>query len=474
MGACMRAFDWSSTPLGPSSSWPQSLRTAAEIMLRSPVPIVVLWGKDGVMLYNDAYSQFAAGRHPEIFGSKVREGWPEVADFNDNVMRVVLGGGTLAYRDQPLTLFRSGVPERVWMNLDYSPIPDESGQPGGVIAIVVETTQRVLAEQRVSEERDQLHTLFQQAPGFMAMLRGPDHVFEFVNPAYLQLIGHRKVTGKPVREVIPEVKDQGFLELLDQVRKTGKAYKGTSMEVKLQRTPGGAMEDRFLDFVYQPIFKGGEVIGIFVEGADVTERVLAERQQRLLVNELDHRVKNTLATVQAIAERTFRRADIAPDVRQTFADRLQALATGHDLLTQERWSGADLLQVVTTTLAPFRSGREGRVNIQGEHVYLAPKIALTITMVLHELATNATKYGALSVEKGRLDIAWRTDGEQLHFCWEESAGPEVQPPAEKGFGSALIERAFSAELRSDVTMDFSPTGLVCEFFAPLAVLQDRN
>jgi len=145
LGAIVRAYDWATTPLGPITGWSQSLRSAVSTVLLSPVPIVLLWGPDGIMIYNDAYSAFAGGRHPQLLGSKVREGWPEVADFNDNVMRVGLAGGTLSYKDQELTLHRYGRPEQVWMNLDYSPVLDESGQPAGVIAVVVETTERVLA-----------------------------------------------------------------------------------------------------------------------------------------------------------------------------------------------------------------------------------------------------------------------------------------------------------------------------------------
>ena len=149
LGAIVRGYDWSSTPLGPITGWSQSLRSAVSTLLLSPVPIVLLWGPDGIMIYNDAYSAFAGGRHPHLLGSKVREGWPEVADFNDHVMRVGLAGGTLSYKDQELTLHRYGRPEQVWMNLDYSPVLDEAGQPAGVIAVVVETTERVLAEQQL-------------------------------------------------------------------------------------------------------------------------------------------------------------------------------------------------------------------------------------------------------------------------------------------------------------------------------------
>ncbi|URL58432.1 response regulator [Luteibacter flocculans] len=159
MGALIRAFDWASTDVGPLEQWPAALRTVTSLLLLSPVPIVLLWGEKGFMIYNDAYSVFAGSRHPGILGSEVRKGWAEVADFNDNVMRVGLAGGTLAYKDQRLTLERHGKPEPVWMDLDYSPVLDDSGKPGGVIAIVVETTERVLAEERVRENEARLRFL---------------------------------------------------------------------------------------------------------------------------------------------------------------------------------------------------------------------------------------------------------------------------------------------------------------------------
>src|ERR1700685_519830 len=137
MAERVRAFDWAATPLGPIAQWPQSLKTAVGMVLFSPVPIVMLWGEDGIMIYNDGYSQFAGQRHPSLLGSKVREGWPEVADFNDNIMKVGLAGGTLAYRDQAMILSRNGAPEQIWMDLDYSPLLDECGKPAGVMAIVI-------------------------------------------------------------------------------------------------------------------------------------------------------------------------------------------------------------------------------------------------------------------------------------------------------------------------------------------------
>lgn len=184
-GRLIAARDWSVLPLGPIEQWPQSLRTATTLLLRSPVPIVMLWGHDGIMLYNDAYSEFAGGRHPQLLGSKVREGWPEVADFNDNVMRVGLAGRTLSYQDQELTLYRNGVPEQVWMNLDYSPVLDESGRPGGVICILGETTDRVIKERRLNAERDRLWNLSQD------MLARADYsgMMSAVSPAWTSVLG---------------------------------------------------------------------------------------------------------------------------------------------------------------------------------------------------------------------------------------------------------------------------------------------
>lgn len=158
-GALIRSMDWTASGLGPVDAWPPSLRTVTGMLLLSPVPIVLLWGEKGIMIYNDAYSVFAGSRHPALLGSEVRKGWSEIADFNDNVMRVGLAGGTLAYKDQRLTLTRHGKPEPVWMDLDYSPVLGEDGKPAGVIAIVVETTERVLAEERVRENEARLRFL---------------------------------------------------------------------------------------------------------------------------------------------------------------------------------------------------------------------------------------------------------------------------------------------------------------------------
>ncbi|RYX97435.1 MAG: PAS domain S-box protein [Comamonadaceae bacterium] len=281
LGDLIAAHDWGATPLGDIAGWGPTLKATVTLILQSAVPIVTLWGESGVMIYNNAYSVFAGGRHPALLGTNVREGWPEVADFNDHVMKTGLAGETLAYQDQELTLFRHGTGEQVWMNLDYSPIRNAGGDPIGVIAIVVETTGKVVAERTANAERARLKQMFEQGPGFMALLSGPDHVVELANPAYMQLIGHRDVLGKSVRDALPELEEQGYFELLDQVAETGEAFSGFSLPVSLSRTRDSEPEMRHVDLVYQPIVDAEKgVIGIFAQGVDVTERVAAEAAVR--------------------------------------------------------------------------------------------------------------------------------------------------------------------------------------------------
>ena len=272
MARRIQGYDWSRS-LGPIAAWPTSLKTTVGLMLHSPVPLVLLWGPPGIMLYNDAYGDFAGERHPGILGMPVLDAWPEVADLNRHVMDVGMSGGTLEYKDRELVLNRRGRPEPGWMDLFYSPVIAEDGRPGGVIAVVVETTERVLARSAAAAQSERIAQMFREAPSFMAQLEGPTHVFTDTNGAYRQLISHRDVIGKPIREALPDLAGQGFYELLDHVYRTGERHVGHAAPVTMQSRPGAAPEQRLLDFIYQPVRNAaGTITGIFVEGTDVTDR----------------------------------------------------------------------------------------------------------------------------------------------------------------------------------------------------------
>lgn len=216
--------------------------------------------------------------------------------------------------------------------------------------------------------------------------------------------------------------------------------------------------------------EGDELILLAIE--DITERKQAIAHQQLLVGELNHRVKNTLATVQAIASQTLNDSATMKEAREAFDSRLSGLATAHDLLTRGNWAGSDLVDIVTDTVQPHAGG-QNRFRIEGPHVQLDPGPALSLAMALHELCTNAAKYGALSTKTGHVDIVWRlTDGGQdrrLQMRWTESDGPIVVAPTRKGFGSRLIERALAMELGGDVAVAYEASGVICTIDAPMPV-----
>ena len=214
----------------------------------------------------------------------------------------------------------------------------------------------------------------------------------------------------------------------------------------------------------------GRVIGAVNMLVDISERKRAEKRQKALVDELNHRVKNMLSNVQSLATQTFRRSGVPLRARQAFERRLFALSTAHDQLAAGGWESAELAAILRDLLAPFADGE--RINLDGASVSLAPKTALSLAMVLHELATNAAKYGALSAPDGHVLLRWRTgerDGaRRLEIDWEEAGGPQLKKPSRRGFGSRLIERVIEKELHGSTHIDFASTGLRCRIEIPIA------
>jgi PAS domain S-box-containing protein len=215
---------------------------------------------------------------------------------------------------------------------------------------------------------------------------------------------------------------------------------------------------------------GGRIVRWYGSTEDVHERKVGEEHLHLMINELNHRVKNSLATVQAIASQTFRNPASHERAREDFSHRLLALAQAHDVLTEASWSGATLQTVVDRALAAHRGPGGGQIIANGPHVDLTPKVALALSLALHELCTNATKYGALSVEGGRVTIDWTEEGQpgdrRLLMTWREIGGPTVSKPSRKGFGTRLIEKSLAGELDGVVALSFEPEGVVCRIEVP--------
>lgn len=276
-----RQFDWASGPLGPVSNWSLALRTIVRTMIASRHPMFLFWGAQLVQVYNDAYRpSFAAGnRHPHALGARGKEFWTDIWDtIGPQIEGVMQRGESTWHEDQFLPILRNGQIEDVWWTYGYSPVYDDDGSIGGTFVVCTETTGRVMAERALEMERNRLADVFRQAPSFLAVLRGKDHVFERANSAYFDIVGHRDIIGKPVREALPEVADQGFTEILDQVLETGAPFVGREVELLVSRSPGEPQEPRYIDFVYQPLEEmDGVRSGVIAHGVDVTEQVNARR-----------------------------------------------------------------------------------------------------------------------------------------------------------------------------------------------------
>jgi two-component sensor histidine kinase len=215
--------------------------------------------------------------------------------------------------------------------------------------------------------------------------------------------------------------------------------------------------------------EANKVVGAVSVGLDITDRKRGEEQRQLLVHELNHRVKNTLATVQSIAMQTLRSSTSTEEASTVLTERLIALSKAHDVLTRESWEGADLIEGIRGSVGAQMDA--GRLRTSGPPVRLPPGLSLSFSLALHELATNAVKYGALSTSLGRVEVSWEVTREEaitrLRVVWKERCGPSVAPPARQGFGTRLVERSLSGEPGGSVRIEYRPGGIVCIMKAEL-------
>ncbi len=272
LGARMRAFDWAATPIGPIEGWPSALRIAVDNMLSSAFPTCLFWGDDLIAIYNDAY-RVLLGSKPEALGQPMRVTWSEVFEALQPIATKALQGESTFIEDFQITIDRHGYMEDAYFTFCYSPVYDEHGEVLGILDTVVETTGKVLAERRLERERARQQQLLQQMPGLVAVLSGPDHVYTYVNDAYVEISGPRDFLGRTVRQVFPELSGQGIYELLDEAYVTGRPMHAKALPIHLT----GESLPRYVDLLCEPILgDNGEVGGIFVGGYDISEHVRAK------------------------------------------------------------------------------------------------------------------------------------------------------------------------------------------------------
>lgn len=294
-----------------------------------------------------------------------------------------------------------------------------------------------------------------------------DNHIIFANDAFLALTGYEReeVLGQSFNFLLAHVADAEDQAAID-AEFSGKSECGC--ELRYRRKNGATL---WVGLFVSPVRnEQGEVVQYFASFVDLSVLKAQAAQSRALIDELNHRVKNTLSVVQSIVWQALRSTPDPKVARGAIESRLFALSRSHDLLTKENWKGAGLRQVIGDALQPFTGADLARLRLVGENVRFLPKTALALSIVFNELGTNAVKYGALSNADGVVEIEWDTrdasGGKHLFLKWQETGGPLVKPQSHKGFGSNAIERGLTHELGADVKLDYRPEGVVCTIDIP--------
>lgn len=454
--ALLDAVAWEDTPLGGRSTWPPALDAFLALLKRSRRPQYLVWGPDRRFFYNAAFLPVIGIKHPAGFGMPMAEVWPEVwEDIEPLVTTSIRDGEAHYFEDLPFVLQRHGYDELTYFSFSYTPVQADDGKVCGLMCVLAERTKEMQAHARRRSELDRLQRMFKQAPGFMCITQGPTHEYAIVNGAFENLIGLSDVDmlGRAVRDVLPEIVDQGYLALLDNVYATGESFVGRAMPVRLARTAGHAAQDTFyVDFVHQPIVDDdGSVWGVFTQGSDVTDRVRAEqglreanarKDQFLAV--LGHELRNPLAPIHTAAQvlrHLVSHDDCAMKCVDVIARQAQQMSSmvedlmditriGNGLLTLKS-ERVDLCAVVRGAVDQMRNKASERahalnVNLPETSAFVTGD-ATRLTQMLSNLLSNAIRYtprgGTIEVSLALCDSHVRLEvADNGH-----GIGPELMP-----------------------------------------------
>lgn len=300
--------------------------------------------------------------------------------------------------------------------------------------------------------------------------KAPDHPIIFANDSFLKLTGYKReeLLGLTFDALMTGCVDT---ETLAQLKTGFEGTSDTDPEIHYRRKDGSEF---WASVFISPVRdEGGDIVQHFISIVDLTRFRLEQTQSRMLIDELNHRVKNTLSTVQSIASQVLRNSTDPEKIRESIESRLFALSRSHDLLTREDWTGAGLHDLITDALEPFgvTGGRAARLVVTGDNIRMSPKATLALGIAFHELATNAAKYGAFSNDTGSIQITWAVqpspEGDRLVLRWQEKDGPPVEPPSRRGFGSQVIERGLAHELEGTVQLVYPREGVSCSINIPV-------
>ncbi|WP_119680567.1 sensor histidine kinase [Indioceanicola profundi] len=452
------------------SQWALSERYLATVLTQSPDAFIAL-GKDGaVIAHNDAAARLFGDGLEMAQASSVTALFPEEehAKIREAVARA-WSGEVQAHIDACVMAKDETC---IYVELSLATVNDETGVAAGVSIIARDVTERQRTQDRLREAERRLNAVLDNASVSVFLMDERQHCI-YMNAAAERLTGYSfaEMHGRPLHDVIHHTRPDGTHYPIEECPIDRAFPENNNMQG----------EDVFVHknghfypvaFTASPVRDdASHTIGTIIEVQDITERKRAEARQKLLINELNHRVKNTLAVVQGLAHQSFRDGAPIAQARKSFEARLGALSVAHNLLTRQNWESALLGDTVAAAVNGTAGGNADRVTLLGPDILLAPQTAVSVGMAVHELCTNAIKYGALSNAKGQVSVRWEVQnndsGRRLRLEWTESGGPPVEPPARRGFGSRMIERGLAAELSGEVRLNFRKEGVVCTIDAPL-------
>ncbi|TYB89419.1 PAS domain-containing protein [Oceaniovalibus sp. ACAM 378] len=372
--------------------------------------------------------------------------------------RVAFDGKTVRFEDQSEAMGR-------WFDVFATPV-----LPYGRFAVVFrDVTAEKLTRESLRKSEAEFRTITEAMPQIVWATR-PDGHHDFYNARWYEFTGvpEGSTDGEGWSDIFHLDDQRGARQRWLHSLKTGDPYE---VEYRLRHHSG---QFRWALGRAQAVRnRDGEIVRWLGTCTDIHDLKVAEEQRQLMLAEMNHRVKNTLAMVHAMVSQTLRQADNLKDASASIQSRIGMMAKAHDQLINSTWAETRIIEVVETTLTPHRSG-EGRFSLAGPDIAIGSKQALALTMALHELATNAVKYGALSVEGGKVAIIWsveRIDGDDVFsFSWTERHGPPVQPPVRRGFGSRMVENALAGYFDGNAELSYDPSGLSFNLTAPLAGL----
>jgi PAS domain S-box-containing protein len=418
-----------------------------------------------VVTWNAGAERIKGWSAAEIIGQDFSRIFPAdaVAARHPRALLAAAAKGT--YREEAERIRKDG--SRFWADITISALHDDAGRLRGFANITRDISERKRATQSMAESRSRLATVVGSAMDAIITMNEEQSIVLFNAAA-------EAMFGTPAAEALGGKLEQ-FVPLrfrsvhADHVRgfaKTGVTSRAMGQLGTLSGVRRDGSEFPIEASISQASVDGHKLFTVILR--DITERKRAEEHRSLLLGELVHRVKNTLAVVQSIAAQT-RRFTAPEQFHELFTGRLMALGVAHDLLTRSEWDGAKLADVIRSGFAPYNgSGAVGRWTINGPDIWLAPNEAVTLSLAFHELATNAARFGALSHPNGKVVVQWHVDPESLAIHWSESGGPTIQPPVRCGFGSKLLEKAVAHELGGVAKVEFLPAGAECWLRFPLS------